>query len=288
VTNYVNANHKLPDYVTIGSTNVNMPSFLELLTTAVLQVSNGENTSLYFMACAAASTPKDTIQSGNIYTAEYMKIAKDVKSFMDSKWVAPEYAYNTSLGTYLGYQNLVYMYAMLMDYNHRTGKIAEYAVMKPWSSDVPADLIPYTQPSANCQSDNAAIIALANSLTAGAGTTYDKAVNIFNWVRDNISYAFYYDTSKGAVGTLNAGSGNCCDTTHLLVALARAAGIPAEYVHGTCTFSSGTYGHVFARLYVNGTWYNADAISSRNYFGVINNWDTSSWTLNGIYLSLPF
>jgi hypothetical protein len=288
VTNYVQTNQKLPDYVTIGSTNVNMSSFLEILTTAALEVSNGQTTPIYFMACLAPATPKDTITSGNIYTAEYLKIASDVKSFMDSKWVAPEYVYNTSLGSYLGFQNLVYMYAMLIDYNHRTGKIAEYAAMKPWSSGIPADLIPYTQPSANCQSNNAAIIALANSLTAGANSNYEKAVNIFNWVRDNVSYAFYYDTQKGALGTLSAGSGNCCDTTHLLIALTRAAGIPAEYVHGTCAFSSGTYGHVFAKVYVDGTWYYADAISSRNYFGVINNWDTSSWTLNGIYLSLPF
>jgi transglutaminase-like putative cysteine protease len=73
------------------------------------------------------------------------------------------------------------------------------------------------------------------------------------------------------------------------VALSRAAGIPARYVHGVCKFNSGTwYGHVWAQLYVNGTWYSADAISYRNTFGAINNWDTSSWTLKGIYSELPF
>jgi transglutaminase-like putative cysteine protease len=74
-----------------------------------------------------------------------------------------------------------------------------------------------------------------------------------------------------------------------LIALSRAAGIPARYVNGVCQFNSGTwYGHVWAQLYVNGKWYNADAISLNNQFGVINNWNTNSWTLKGIYSELPF
>ncbi|MCE5213726.1 MAG: transglutaminase family protein, partial [Methanobacterium sp.] len=86
----------------------------------------------------------------------------------------------------------------------------------------------------------------------------------------------------------SSGTANCCDTTNLLVALTRAAGIPARYEHGECTFSDGVFGHVWAQVYVNGNWYRADAISDRNSFGVINNWDTSNWTLIGIYAELPF
>ena len=123
--------------------------------------------------------------------------------------------------------------------------------MKKWSTFsycIPVGYEQYVEPTANCQSDNAQIIALSNSITAGATTPYDKAVRIFNWVRDNIGYSFYYNTKYGAVGTLNAKTGNCVDTTHLLIALSRAAGLPAIYKHGTCTFSSGTYGHVWANI----------------------------------------
>lgn len=114
------------------------------------------------------------------------------------------------------------------------------------------------------------------------------AVAIFNYVRDNVSYSFCYNTVKGALGTLSSKSVNCCDHSHLLVALARAAGIPARYVHGTCTFSDGTFGHVWAQLYVDGQWLAADTISTRNSLGVINNWDTQNYQLNGIYAELPF
>ncbi|MCE7698085.1 MAG: transglutaminase family protein, partial [Methanobacterium paludis] len=115
-----------------------------------------------------------------------------------------------------------------------------------------------------------------------------KAVAIFNWVRDNIGYSYYYNTKYGAVKTLNAKTGNCCDTTHLLIALERAAGIPAYYVNGNCDFSGTWYGHVWAKVYVDGVWYTADAISSRNTFGVVNNWNTATVTIKGTYAELPF
>ena len=119
-------------------------------------------------------------------------------------------------------------------------------------------------------------------------TTLEKAKNIFNWVRDYVSYSFYYNTKRGAIGTLNSRMGNCVDLSHLMVALSRAAGIPARYVHADCKFSSGWYGHVWAQLYVNGKWISADASNNINDFGVIRNWNTKNSILKGVYSSLPF
>ena len=153
---------------------------------------------------------------------------------------------------------------------------------------IPAELEKYLQATKNCQVNDPRIIALAKSITKDATTTYDKAEAIFNWVRDNLSYSFYYNTKYGAVNTLLKKEGNCVDHSHLLIALARAAGIPAKYEHGTCTFTSGTYGHVWAQLWVDGKWYNADAISYRNTFGVINNWNTNTVVKKGTYIELPF
>jgi hypothetical protein len=119
-------------------------------------------------------------------------------------------------------------------------------------------------------------------------TTLEKATNIFNWVRDKLDYSFYYNTKRGAIGTLKDGRGNCVDLSHIMVALSRAAGIPARYVHGKCTFKSGKTGHVWAQLYVNGKWISADASNNINDFGVIRNWNTNNYILKGIYASLPF
>jgi transglutaminase-like putative cysteine protease len=74
-----------------------------------------------------------------------------------------------------------------------------------------------------------------------------------------------------------------------MIALMRAAGNPAKYQHVYAQFSSGTwYGHVIAMVYVGGTWYKADGTSSRNTFGVVNNWNTGTATIKGTYKELPF
>lgn len=292
VRKYIETYNQLPDYVLIGTTNVTMSQFLELLATATIQINNGDTSAILLHNFTAPTNPRESISSGNIPKSEYLKIAADIKNYMDSSGKAPDYAYGTSIGSYLRFENLVYMYSMIMDYYNTSGKKADYAAMKPWSLIVyklPAGFEQYVSPSSNCQSDDPSIVALANSITAGANSPYDAAVRIFNWVRDNIGYQFYYDTQKGAVGTLNSGGGNCVDTTHLLIALERAVGIPARYVHGYCQFSSGSwYGHVWANVYIDGQWIVADATSSRNQLGVINNWNTGTNTIYGYYTSLPF
>lgn len=151
-----------------------------------------------------------------------------------------------------------------------------------------AELQEYLQPTTNCQSTDSRIVTLAQNITANATSTYEMALFIFNWVRDELDYSFYYNTKYGAVNTLLNRAGNCCDLSHLIVALCRAAGIPSLYKHGTCNFASGTYGHVWAQVYVDGNWINADASNNANSFGRINNWDTSSYTPKGTYASLPF
>ena len=51
---------------------------------------------------------------------------------MDSSGKTPDFAYQTSLGTCLGFENLVYMYSMILDYYNSSGKVADFAAMKPW------------------------------------------------------------------------------------------------------------------------------------------------------------
>lgn len=137
---------------------------------------------------------------------------------------------------------------------------------------------------------NSQIKTLANQLTSGKSTVWAKAEAIFNWVRDNIQYEYYANTKYKATGTLSYKKGNCCDHANLIVALCRAANIPARYSHGkNCKFSSGLVtGHVWAQIYVDGVWYSADATSSRNELGNIQNWNTTSFDLHGQYVHLSF
>ena len=152
-----------------------------------------------------------------------------------------------------------------------------------------SDLGPYLSTSANCQVTNAEIVSLANQLTGKFTNPFDKASAIFAYVRDKIPYSYYYDTYYGAVGTLHAKKGNCVDQAHLSIALYRAAGLPARYVHGTCHFNDGDIvGHVWSQVLIGDTWYVSDSINARNSVGKVVNWNNYNYELHGYYSSLPF
>jgi transglutaminase-like putative cysteine protease len=298
---YVETNHKLPNYVTIGTTQVEMPEFLKLLTAGLLQINNGTTTSITLKDINSAAKPSESVKSGNITKAGYLDLAKRVNTFIDANGALPNYA-TSSLGK-LNYQSLIYTFSKIMTFYKTNERLPSYVTVKPWSTvgssststsgststSVPASLQQYLKATKNCEVTNSQIQALAKSITSGKSSTYDKAAAIFNWVRDNLGYSFYYNTKYGAVGTLSKKTGNCVDTAHLLIALERAAGIPARYEHVKAKFTSGNwYGHVIAQVYVNGKWYNADATSSKNTFGVIKNWNTATATYYGTYASLSF
>jgi len=297
VKSFIESNQRLPNYVTISGEQVTMSEFLYLLTTGTIQVNSGSTTAITVKNVDSATNSTENVESGNILKSEYLKIAESIQNFINTNGRAPNYA-TTTLGK-ISYESLIYVFSRIVAFYDDNNRLPNYVSVKSWSSQTggsttsgstttDSSLQKYLVATSNAQSTSSTIKNLAASIISGKTTTYAKAQAIFNWVRDNVSYSFYYNTQKGALGTYSSRSGNCCDMAHLVVALARAAGIPARYQHGTCTFSSGTYGHVWAQLYVNGKWYYADAVSTRNTFGTINNWNLNTYTLHGTYAELPF
>ncbi|MCL4479387.1 MAG: transglutaminase-like domain-containing protein [Deltaproteobacteria bacterium] len=60
-----------------------------------------------------------------------------------------------------------------------------------------------------------------------------NAVNIYNWVYNNVEYVPTYGSIQGADLCLQTMQCNDMDTASLLIALLRASNIPARYVYGT-------------------------------------------------------
>jgi RHS repeat-associated protein len=76
-------------------------------------------------------------------------------------------------------------------------------------------------------------VVLTPAVRALAAQLGNNPVAIYNWVRNNIAYAPGFGAMQDADATLLARRGNATDTASLLIALNRAAGIPARYVYGT-------------------------------------------------------
>lgn len=76
-------------------------------------------------------------------------------------------------------------------------------------------------------------VQLTPAIKAQAAALNYNPVQIYNWVRNNISFIPSYGSIQGSELTLQNKRGNAFDTASLLIALYRAAGIPARYVYGT-------------------------------------------------------
>jgi hypothetical protein len=277
VKNFIEKNKRLPNYVTIAGTQVSVAQFLQLVSDGLLNINSGKNTTLVIKDVANPTSPSESIKSGTIQNSEYVKLATNLDKFITDKGRAPNYL-SSSLGN-IRYESLVYMFSRIISFNDANGRLPTYVTVTSWSSQTgttTGSLSKYLQPTANCQSTSSTIKSRSASITSGISSTYSKAQAIFNWVKNNLSYSYYYDTKKGALGALSSRSANCCDHSHLVIALARAAGIPGRYIHVS--------GHVYSQLYANGVWYNADAINNSNYFGQAK----SSNNILGIYAELPF
>ncbi len=81
-------------------------------------------------------------------------------------------------------------------------------------------------------------VQLTPSIKAQAAALNNNPVQIYNWVRNHINFIPSYGSIQGSELTFQNKRGNAFDTASLLIALYRAAGIPARYVYGTIDISA--------------------------------------------------
>lgn len=167
-------------------------------------------------------------------------------------------------------------------YNSLNSLLTKYKSLRSSAWYVPNSMRKYLKETSYIKLTNGNVVYVAMNLRGN--NPYETGLNIFNWVRDNIDYSFYYRTKYGASKALQYRLGNCVDQAHLIVALARTSGLPARYVRGTCKFvvSGHTYSHVWAQIWIKGRgWVTADPTNYRNSFGVIRSWNPAKSKISG-------
>ena len=321
VKKYVTSHNALPKTVTVANVKLDISQFSYLMSKAVSNINAGNNKYITLTSGIKNGNSSGSKINSKVYKAQYIDLAKRVNSYVESNKVPPVYAkvYSSS-GSSLGnaeFDLYTFAFAKILVFHKSDKYLPNYCTFESSVLDdsvVPAanmsDKIKYNSSQfknglneKNTESNltkyligtgqskiTDSIKNLAAKLTKGLTSNDAKALSIYNYVRDEISYSYYADSKYGAAGTLSAGQGNCVDQASLVVALCRAANIPARYSHAQgCTFSSGLVtGHVWAQVYVNGVWYSADATSVRNQLGNIVNWNTNSYYSLKKYAAVPF
>ena len=112
------------------------------------------------------------------------------------------------------------------------------------------------RPTAELDADAPAIVALTAQITAGATTDRDKADRLVDWVYTNLDKSLSTNLST-ASQVLARKVGDCTEHSLLLVALARAAGLPAREASGLMYMGDEVqrFGwHAWAQVVLDGRW----------------------------------
>lgn len=129
----------------------------------------------------------------------------------------------------------------------------------------------YLLPCPGVDSQNPRVRSLAAEITRGMTGEAERASALFTWSRDTVRYIPYAPFAAledyEPLRTLDRGYGFCTQKSALLVALARAAGIPARFHYadllnhnmpgrlGLVLRSNRMVYHTYADLRVDGRWF---------------------------------
>jgi len=123
---------------------------------------------------------------------------------------------------------------------------------------LPADVLPYLNPSRYCESDKLGKFAADTFGHMNRG--FDRVSKIADWVFNSLSYTpGSTGPSTTACDVLLQRTGVCRDYAHLAIALCRSLGIPARYVSGYAVNLEPPDFHGFFEAFLGGDWILFDA-----------------------------
>ena len=257
VKSYIESVYALPGSIAIVGKQISMPQFLQLSTETLLNIESNLNTSIILKNVKNATNSTEDIVSGDIQNDEYTDIAQYVKNYIDSNGTTPNYAYQTSLGTHIGFESLVYMYAQIFDsYNTNNETLPDYVTIIPW-------------------------IAVSNP-----NTIYNYQSNkIFNSVQEAIDDK---DTVSGnSIGIGKAiVSENIVVNKELLIMSTPALNVTVKAENPNLpvfTITNSGSGSIIQDLIIKGSTNNAGIYINNSFYNTISD-DIISLNSNGVYI----
>ncbi|MBU4535900.1 MAG: hypothetical protein KKF16_08825, partial [Euryarchaeota archaeon] len=131
VNQFIEINRRLPDQVTIGGQMVPMSDFLYLLSRVVVNVDGGVTSSVVQFRVGAPVNSLDEISTGNVLRGEYVGLARDVNSVVQSTGRAP-FSVSSSRGA-VGFESQVYLFSRIVAFYGSQNRLPNFAGISPWT-----------------------------------------------------------------------------------------------------------------------------------------------------------
>jgi hypothetical protein len=132
--------------------------------------------------------------------------------------------------------------------------VVEKAIKIPYTGDT---LKKYLEPSPWIDCENPSIRAKALEIIGDETNSWRATQKISKWVYENVSKTYSPGIPVASSVLLNR-RGDCNEHTTLFIALARAAGIPAEMCTGLVFLKDGFYYHAWPKVFIGSTWVHID------------------------------
>jgi hypothetical protein len=298
-------NEKVPDFVTVGGKSYTSAEFLYLMSKTIVNKNKAIVSNIDTVKVVKGKSVKGTDIKGKLSSKKIYSYSKHIVNYVEKNNKAPSFI-STSIGK-MKYETVLFTFAKYLSKTKTNGKLVSsvsislskkspinnngYTVVLFNSYKKGDSLRKYLAATKNAPKNDVYIVKLANKVTKGETTVLGKAKAIFDWIKTNIKYSRYSNTKSGGKKTIKLKKGNCVDTSHALVTLLRASGIPARYLNGRCSFTKGdlkgvTVSHVWVQVLVGKKWMVADGIYKGNRLGYVGNWKVNSYSLYGKYPSI--
>ncbi|WP_250006819.1 transglutaminase family protein [Actinoplanes sp. M2I2] len=131
---------------------------------------------------------------------------------------------------------------------------------------IAGDPVEYLDGDTIVEVDHPAVRALAGELRAAHPDDVDFARAAYEWIRDRIRHSVDAQDPRitlTAGEVLDAGVGLCFAKSHLLVAVARAGGVPAGLCYQQLTDGGEPFLHGLVAVHLEGRWHRQDPRGNR-------------------------
>jgi transglutaminase-like putative cysteine protease len=197
----------------------------------------------------AAYTPRQFVVSESLYLSQ---------NVISSSYIDPA-TQSRYLRLRAGQGPFILRYNAVVELTHYEARPEQLRELSP--QDLPGEVLTYLYPSRYCQSDR--LLTLASQEFGHLPMGYSRASAICEWVQRHVSFQGNTSNSNtSALDTLIERVGVCRDFAHLMIALCRAANLPARMASGMDYGADVALGppdfHAYVEVFLGDRWYMFD------------------------------
>lgn len=144
---YIEANHKLPDHVTIEKSTINMPQFLNLELNYLIRGNGNLYQSIILKKYGKAPNPSETITGGELEKINYLNLANEIITFMEANGRAPNV--KTTIRGNIRYESFIYMYSVILNSASIKLGLPSYVKLIPWTTVTNSSTVFFTMNQIN-------------------------------------------------------------------------------------------------------------------------------------------